>query len=233
MPVTSAVRRGVQSATSRATASNPTVWSLDERMIEPVVLDHQVQNAVEQRRIASRLDRQEQVAGPRDRRDARIDDDDFRAVLARLPDIVGGDRRALGDVGAADQDRRRRPGCRSKDWRPDRCQTPFCCRPRRSPCTAGRCSRCSRCAGTCGRTCPSGRFSRWSGWRRDSTANASRPCSCWMRSISPATRADRRRRTPSSESRRRAGSSRRRAAADRDGPLQVALHALRAQHAAG
>ena len=73
-------------------------------VIEPVVLDHQVQDAVEERRVASRLDRQEQVAGPRNRCDARIDDDDLGALLAGLPDIVGGDGRALGDVGAADQD---------------------------------------------------------------------------------------------------------------------------------
>ena len=77
---------------------------LDERMIEPVVLDHQVQDAVEERRVASRLDRQEQVAGPRNRRDARIHDHDLGPLLAGLPDVVRGDRRAFGDVGAADQD---------------------------------------------------------------------------------------------------------------------------------
>ena len=71
---------------------------LDEVVIEPVVLDHQVQDAVEERDVAARLDRQEEVAGARDRRDARIDDDDLRAVLARLPDVVRRDRRALGDV---------------------------------------------------------------------------------------------------------------------------------------
>ena len=47
---------------------------------------------------------QKQIAGARDRRDARIDDDDLGAMLARLPDVIGGDRRALGDVGAADPD---------------------------------------------------------------------------------------------------------------------------------
>ena len=77
---------------------------VDERVIEPVVLDHQVQDAVEERGVAARLDRQEQIAGPRDRRDARIDDDDLRPVLAGLPDVVGRDRRALGDVRAADPD---------------------------------------------------------------------------------------------------------------------------------
>ena len=61
---------------------------VDEVVIEPVVLDHQVQDAVEQRDVAAGLDRQEQVAGAGDRRDARIDDDDLRAVLAGLPDVV-------------------------------------------------------------------------------------------------------------------------------------------------
>ena len=104
MPVTSAVRCGVQSRTCAATASNPTVWFAMNCVIEPVVLDHQMQDAVEERGVAARLDRQEQVAGPRDRRDARIDDDDLGALLAGLPDVVGRDRRALGDVGAAHQD---------------------------------------------------------------------------------------------------------------------------------
>ena len=95
-------------ASTRCTCSATCVEAdrvlLDELVIEPVVLDHQVQDAVEQRDVAARLDRQEQIAGAGDRRDARIDDDDLRAVLARLPDVVGRDRRALGDVGAADPD---------------------------------------------------------------------------------------------------------------------------------
>ena len=104
MPVTSAVVRGVHSATSRRRPSKPTVWSRDERVVEPVVLDHQVQDAGEEGGVAARLDGQEQVAGAGERRDARIDDDDLRAVLAGLPDVVGRDRGALGDVRAADPD---------------------------------------------------------------------------------------------------------------------------------
>ena len=50
------------------------------------------------------LHRQIQIAGAGDRRDARILDDDLRALLARLPDVVGRDRRALGDVRAGDPD---------------------------------------------------------------------------------------------------------------------------------
>ena len=77
---------------------------LDESMIEPVVLDHQVQNAVEQGDVTPRFDGQEQVAGPRGGRDARIDHDDFRPVFAGLPDVMRRYRSAFGDVGAADPD---------------------------------------------------------------------------------------------------------------------------------
>ena len=104
MPVTSAVLRGVHSLTSSATCSKPTVWLLDEVVVEPVVLDHQVQDAGEQGGVAARLDRQDQVAGAGERRDARIDVDDPGPVLAGLPDVARRDRGALGDVGAADPD---------------------------------------------------------------------------------------------------------------------------------
>src|SRR5215472_8189667 len=52
---------------------------LDEIMIEPIVLDHQMEDAVEQGDVAAGLDGQEQIAGAGNRRDARIDDDDARA----------------------------------------------------------------------------------------------------------------------------------------------------------
>ena len=77
---------------------------VDERVIEPVALDHDLQHAGKQRRVAPRLHRQIEIAGPGRRRDARILDDDLRALLARLPDVVGGDRRALGDVRSGDPD---------------------------------------------------------------------------------------------------------------------------------
>ena len=105
MPVTSAVRRGVHSLDVLGDLVEADRVLADEVVIEPVVLDHQVQDAVEQGDVAARFDGQEQVAGPRQRRDARIDDDDLGAVLARLPDVMGGDRGAFGDVGAADPDR--------------------------------------------------------------------------------------------------------------------------------
>ena len=105
MPVTSAVLRGRPLlARTRRPASKPTVccsmksWSSQSFSI--------IRCRTPAKSAASRpgLDRQEQVAGARDRRDARVDDDDLRARLARLPDVVGGDRRALGDVRAGDPD---------------------------------------------------------------------------------------------------------------------------------
>ena len=68
-------------------------------VIEPVVFDHQVQNAVEQSDVAAGLDRKEQVAGAGQWSDPRIDDNDVRAVLAGLPYVVGGDGGAFGDIG--------------------------------------------------------------------------------------------------------------------------------------
>ena len=76
----------------------------DEGVIDPVALDHDLQHTGEQRGIAARLDRQVQIAGPRHRRDARILDDDAGALLARLPDVVGRDRRTLGDIRAGHPD---------------------------------------------------------------------------------------------------------------------------------
>ena len=77
---------------------------VDERVIEPVALDHDLQHAGEQRRVAPRFHRQVQIAGASSRRDARILDDDLRALLARLPDVVRRDRRAFGDVRSCDPD---------------------------------------------------------------------------------------------------------------------------------
>ena len=71
---------------------------VDEGAIEPVALDHDLQHAGKQRRVASRLHRQVQVAGTSRRCDPRVLDDDLRALLARLPDVVRGDGRTLGHV---------------------------------------------------------------------------------------------------------------------------------------
>src|ERR1051326_1616452 len=76
---------------------------LDEVVIEPVVLDHQMEDAVEERDVAAGLDREEKVGRARDRRDARVDDDDLAAVLARLPDVVRRDGRALRGIRPGDE----------------------------------------------------------------------------------------------------------------------------------
>src|SRR5579871_3231307 len=57
----------------------------DEILIEPVVLDHQMQYAVEKRTVATRLDGQEEIASASQRRETRINDDDPRSLLAGLP----------------------------------------------------------------------------------------------------------------------------------------------------
>ena len=70
----------------------------DELVIEPAALDHDLEDTGKERRITARLDRKIEVAGSRDWRDPRILHDDAGAQFARLPDVVGGDWRALGDV---------------------------------------------------------------------------------------------------------------------------------------
>ena len=87
-------------ATSSLTSSNPVVCVFDELRIDPSALDHHVQDSVGQRAVAAGTHRQEEVRRARDRRHARIDDDDLCAVVARSPDVVGQDREALADVRA-------------------------------------------------------------------------------------------------------------------------------------
>ena len=75
---------------------------LDEIVIEPVVFDHEVQDALEQGDITAGLDREEEVASACQRSNPRIDDDDVRAVFAGLPHVVGGDGGTFGHIRAAD-----------------------------------------------------------------------------------------------------------------------------------
>ena len=75
----------------------------DELAVDPAALHHDVQHAVEDADVAARAHGDEEVGGAGDRRHARIEHDELRAVLARLPEIVGGDRGALGDVRARDE----------------------------------------------------------------------------------------------------------------------------------
>jgi hypothetical protein len=57
-----------------------------------------VQDAVEECNVTARFDRQKQIASASNRRDARIHDDNLRAVLARLPNIVRSYGSALGNI---------------------------------------------------------------------------------------------------------------------------------------
>ena len=79
---------------------------VDERAILEAVAQDHVQHAHQQREIGAGPHRQVQIGVARDRRHARIGDDQLAAVVAAAPDVVGGDRRALADVGA---DRRAAP----------------------------------------------------------------------------------------------------------------------------
>ena len=76
----------------------------DEIFINPSVLNHHVQNAVGQRAVAPGADGQEEVGRARDGCDARIDDDDFRAVIARAPNIIRQNRKTLGDIRARENE---------------------------------------------------------------------------------------------------------------------------------
>jgi hypothetical protein len=60
-----------------------------------------MENTVEQSNISPRLNRKEKVAGSPDRGNSRINDDNFGAVLPRLPDVVSRDRSTLGNIRSA------------------------------------------------------------------------------------------------------------------------------------
>ena len=76
----------------------------DEFFVDPPALDHHMQDAVRERAVPSRTHGQEEIRRAPDRRDARVDDDDFRARIARPPDVVGEDREALREVRAGEDD---------------------------------------------------------------------------------------------------------------------------------
>ncbi len=87
---------------------------VDEVVIQPIIGDHQVQDAIEEGDVSPRLDGQEEVAGAGDGGDAWVNDDDFGPMFPRLPDVIGGDGGALGHVSPANPDNFRahnvRPG---------------------------------------------------------------------------------------------------------------------------
>ena len=122
-------------------------------VIRQAVADDHVQHRQEQRQVGAGPHRQIKVRVARDRRHARIDDDQLPAALAALPQIVRRDRRAFGRVRAGDHDHvgfRQDP---SRDSSHGRCRTSACkpCRP--TPCRGARCSRCSSCRAPRARTC--------------------------------------------------------------------------------
>ena len=98
---------GVYRSTAASTAAQPGGVGRDELAIDPALRDHHVQHAVEDADVAARPHGNEQVGRSRDRRHARVDDDQPPAILAGLPEVVGRDRRALGDVRAGDENHRR------------------------------------------------------------------------------------------------------------------------------
>ena len=75
----------------------------DEGAVDPATADHHVQHCVEHADVATGLDRDEEIDRAGDGREPRVEHDDLRTVLARLPDIIGGDRRAFRHVRARDE----------------------------------------------------------------------------------------------------------------------------------
>ena len=75
---------------------------VDEVVIEPVVADHLVEHGPEQRRVGAGADTEEQISRAGQRHDPRILDDQLGAPVAGLPDVARRDRERLGDVGPGD-----------------------------------------------------------------------------------------------------------------------------------
>ena len=72
----------------------------DEVAVDPMVIDHEFEDAGKERHVATGFHRKKQVTGSGNRSEARILHDDFRPLLSGLPHIVCGDGGAGGDVGA-------------------------------------------------------------------------------------------------------------------------------------
>ena len=87
-----AAHSGVYRAPSPRPPPSPWCAAAMKRAVDPAALDHDVQHGVEDADVAAGAHRDEEVGGARDRRHARVEDDDLGAVLARPPEVVGGDR---------------------------------------------------------------------------------------------------------------------------------------------
>ena len=77
----------------------------DKTLIDPAALDHHVENPIGKRAVASGFHRQKEIGRARNRRHARIDNDDLSAVVPRAPDVVGQDGKAFTDVRTTDHHR--------------------------------------------------------------------------------------------------------------------------------
>src|SRR5271165_4647165 len=73
-------------------------------MVNPIIPDHQMKDAVEQSDISPWLYRKEKVTGPPDRSNSGIDDNHFGTAFTGLPDVVGRDRSTFGNIRAANPD---------------------------------------------------------------------------------------------------------------------------------
>ena len=71
---------------------------LNKLAVDPAALDQDVQHAIEDTDVAAGTNWNKQVRIARNRRHARIEDDQLAAILASLPQVVSGDRRTFGDV---------------------------------------------------------------------------------------------------------------------------------------
>ena len=77
---------------------------VDKIVIDPAALDDDMEDAVHQGGVATGTDGDVQIGCAGKRRYPGIDHDQLRAPVPGAPDIVRGDRSALGDVGAGHQD---------------------------------------------------------------------------------------------------------------------------------
>src|SRR5215831_5605731 len=76
----------------------------DELAVDPSVFDHDVEHSIEDANVSTGTDRNEQIHGAGDWSHPRIENDNPGTVLSGSPQVVGGNRRALGDIGAGDKD---------------------------------------------------------------------------------------------------------------------------------
>ena len=145
-PVSSPAHAGVYFATAASASSKPGRVFVDEVVVQPAALDQHVQDRRSSgpSRVPGRTGNRSAVRASG--RDPRVDHDQLGAAVARPPDVAGGDRRALGDVRAGDEDdigeRDVGPGVGG----PVDAERLLVARARPTPCRAARCSRGSRSA---------------------------------------------------------------------------------------